>query len=61
MKNFTEEIVLKLSCVTFMQKECIAALLCEHLDEFKDLYFGCHGEIHRQDHQKRRRRMCGKL
>ncbi len=39
MKNFTEEIVLKLSCVTFMQKECIAALLCEHLDEFKDLYF----------------------
>ena len=39
MKNLTEEIILKLSCGTFMQKECIAALLCEHLDEFENVYF----------------------
>ena len=39
MKNLTEEIILKLSCNTFIQKECIAALMCEHLDEFNDVYF----------------------
>lgn len=39
MKNLTEKIILKLSCGTFMQKECIAALLCEHLDEFENVYF----------------------
>lgn len=38
-ENLIEEVILKFACETFMKKECIAALLCEHLDEYDGLYF----------------------